>query len=84
MARRDSALISEWPFSKLLIAVFERPEASANSCCVQPRIPRAPLHCSIVSMLFYSACFLFLCIKHDYAFKSQSSIEKRTVIFTKV
>lgn len=51
MARRDSVLMSEWPFSKLLIAVFESPDASARSCCVQASIPRAPRHCSIVSIV---------------------------------
>lgn len=54
MARKDSALMSEWPFSKLLMAVFDRPEASARSCCVQARIPRAPRHCSIVIMIAFT------------------------------
>ena len=51
MARKDSVFISEWPFSKLLMAVFDRPHALAKSCCVHPKRPRAPLHCSIVSIV---------------------------------
>ncbi len=50
MARRDSDFISELPFSKLLIAVLDRPLALARSCCVQFNKPRAARHWGIEIM----------------------------------